>query len=630
MHKILLCIESERNKITTLAHSLCLEGYEVQCEQDPEKWLEAVQQKAPNLLVLDFNTGASAWGVLEEIASKTDGPAIIGLIPVSRVKMKEKILQSGCDDYDITPIKIERLVSRIDYMLARQDLQETSTQIENHQITQAFSEGPGRLLIVDDDEWNRELLQQQLEQEGHTCVLAENGEKALELIDSERFDLVLLDLMMPNISGYDVLEILRRTHDLTELPVIIVTARDQSENHAEAFKLGANDYVVKPIDVVVLGARIRTQLLISRLERRLREEKALNECVIESAQEMIVTADAQQNIVLFNRAAEKSFGYCREEVLGNSVKMLYADDKESTEVHNRSLRENGFSGVIKNRRKEGEIFYSSLSVSVLRDKQGVPIGLMGISMDITERKRFEEENERLEKIKDEFLRMATHDLKNPLATIYGMARVIQEFIPPGVTMTSECYDFLEDIVKSAGVMEKIIGNFLDFHASEDGQLQLEIGPVDLNQLVQDVVESNSEYARSKSIDISFQSSPLPEVLADSPRLQQVMMNLVDNAIKFCPESAKVIVSTFERDGMATVEISDSGPGLTDEDIEKAFKNYARLSNKPTGGESSSGLGLAICKRLVEMHQGAIGVRNNDNIGATFWFQVPPARQPYEY
>jgi signal transduction histidine kinase len=111
-------------------------------------------------------------------------------------------------------------------------------------------------------------------------------------------------------------------------------------------------------------------------------------------------------------------------------------------------------------------------------------------------------------------------------------------------------------------------------------------------------------------------------MADETRLAQVIQNLVGNAIKFCPADTTVIVRSCIQGDSVIFEVCDSGPGLTEADLAKVFMKYARLSNKPTGGEKSSGLGLAICKHLVALQEGTIGVHNNPDRGATFWFSLP--------
>ena len=172
-------------------------------------------------------------------------------------------------------------------------------------------------------------------------------------------------------------------------------------------------------------------------------------------------------------------------------------------------------------------------------------------------------------------------------------------------------------------MQKIIEDFLDFQALEDGQIKLTLEAVDLNELARDVLERNADYAAKKRITphLDLERGSLL-VNADKSRLNQVLENFVGNAIKFSPPGEQVTVCTRKTESGVLVEVRDSGPGLTDEDMKKLFVKYAKLSNKPTGGEKSSGLGLAICKKVIEIQGGKTGARNNPGGGATFWFELP--------
>jgi two-component system, sensor histidine kinase and response regulator len=354
-----------------------------------------------------------------------------------------------------------------------------------------------RILVVDDNEHNRDMLSRRLKRQGYAVETASEGKEALEKIADGDFALVLLDVMMPGMSGLDVLRQVRETHSIEELPVIMATAKGESHDIIEALDLQANDYVVKPIDFPVLLARVRTQL---------------------------------------------------------------------------SLR-------------------------------------------------------RMAELKDDFLRIASHDLKGPLHAILSAASLIAMEVRPGQTMSEEMYEFIELIRNRTRQMWGIIEDFLDFQAFDDGQIQLHLGRVDLNEVVRTVTERNRAYAESKEIKLSADlAEPGPVVHADAGRLEQVIENFVSNAIKFSfAGSATVARTRLDGGGSAFLEVVDQGPGLKPEDEARLFMKYARLSNQPTGGEVSTGLGLAICKRLIELHNGEVGARNNAGEGSTFWFRLPPER-----
>lgn len=234
-------------------------------------------------------------------------------------------------------------------------------------------------------------------------------------------------------------------------------------------------------------------------------------------------------------------------------------------------------------------------------------------------------NEKLEamiRVKDDFLRIASHDLKNPLMVIRMAADLLSESSATA-SLPSIQREKITMIARSTTQMQNIIEDFLDTQALEDGQFILAQERSDCGELLRQAIDLNRDYALGKEIDLILDvQGETPSVMVDPRRVSQVLQNLIGNAIKFCAPGDSVTVGCKPTDESIRVEICDSGPGLTEEDMSHVFTRHSRLSRKPTGTETSSGLGLHICKQLVELHGGRIGVRNNDDRGATFWFELP--------
>lgn len=364
--------------------------------------------------------------------------------------------------------------------------------MKNPQASEA-SPGKAHVLVVDDHEMNRDMLSRRLRREGYRVTVAAGAREALDVMASQPVDLLLLDIMMPEISGLEVLEGLRRERSLADLPVLMVTARDGTEDVVRALELGANDYVTKPVDFPVLLARVRTHLGLRRLSQ----------------------------------------------------------------------------------------------------------------------------------LKDEFLGIASHDLKNPLSHLLGTAVLIRSLVPPGTPMPEDIYELACGMEGSVRKMQGLIEDFLEFQASEDGSLKVRLASLDLKDLAREAGAGAAMAARQKGIALACDDGPDPAVVrGDAMRLAQVIQNLVDNALKFCRPGDRVQLRTSRSGPHVRLEVEDSGPGLTDEDLARVFTKFARLSNRPTAGESSTGLGLAIAKQFVEAQGGSIGVRNNPGGGATFWFELP--------
>lgn len=231
----------------------------------------------------------------------------------------------------------------------------------------------------------------------------------------------------------------------------------------------------------------------------------------------------------------------------------------------------------------------------------------------------------LARLKDEFLSIASHDLKNPLTAVLGVADTLADSFPVGAPMTAEGRMMMEIAARRTRQMIRIVTDFLDMQAADEGRLSLRRQPLDLRALARQALEDNRSYGQRKGIALTLSlSESLPLALGDEARITQVIDNLLGNAIKFSSPGGQVELAISESASCVALEVRDRGPGIAPTDLEKLFTKRARLQNQPTGGESSTGLGLSFCKRLIELHGGRIGARNRECGGAIFWFELPLA------
>jgi signal transduction histidine kinase len=193
---------------------------------------------------------------------------------------------------------------------------------------------------------------------------------------------------------------------------------------------------------------------------------------------------------------------------------------------------------------------------------------------------------------DEFMAFARHDLRKPIAVIKDIADVIFEQRCSGDLSENELQEMLQLITQSARYMQDIIDDFLDRKALIEGRMIMNPGPTDINKVLQLIVRSNQHYAARKGIQLSQNlTADIQTAALDESRISQVCQNLIDNAIKFCKQGDHVSITTQQHSDSIEVRISDTGPGLTDSDLQQLFKKGVQLSNNPTGGEISSGIGL---------------------------------------
>lgn len=228
----------------------------------------------------------------------------------------------------------------------------------------------------------------------------------------------------------------------------------------------------------------------------------------------------------------------------------------------------------------------------------------------------------LARLKDEFLGIASHDLKNPLTAMLGVVETLAETFPVGAPMTAEGRLFIDIAARRTRQMIRIVTDFLDMQAAEQGHMMLRRTQLDLHRLAAQVLQDNRVYAERKSITLTILPSEPALAWADEARIIQVIENLVSNAIKFGSCGCRVELAACTSEATSSLEVRDTGPGISPADKEKLFVRHARLGNRPTGGESSTGLGLAFCKQVIELHGGRIGAHNREQGGAVFWFELP--------
>ncbi len=238
----------------------------------------------------------------------------------------------------------------------------------------------------------------------------------------------------------------------------------------------------------------------------------------------------------------------------------------------------------------------------------------------TETDTANQELRRLNKLKNDFLAIAAHDLRNPMSYIQLGASLLLE--PSTDISNEESLQIIRGIYKNAEFINTLLNDLLDIALFDTGTFSLNPTSISIRNFLQDAIVFHTELAGRKKIQIIFEPSNEGQVFADPLRLRQVLDNLISNAVKFSPTGSKVWVRANRMGGGWRIEIQDEGPGFNERDQIRLFKEFSQLSAKPTGGERSTGLGLAISFRIVEAHGGEIGVDTTEGAGSIFWFALP--------
>jgi len=226
----------------------------------------------------------------------------------------------------------------------------------------------------------------------------------------------------------------------------------------------------------------------------------------------------------------------------------------------------------------------------------------------------------LNSLKNKFLGIASHDLRNPLYAILSYSRMLAEGSLGEVS--DQQRTTLQKISKSGDHMRNLLENLLDISKIESGQFSPKKSPQDINSIVKDQLEKNQLIANEKNIQLHFESEVSPTLKVDECSMIQVMDNFIGNAIKFSPQNTKIRIRTETSNNLFRFSVKDEGPGISEEDQRLAFGEFQTLGSKPTNGEKSTGLGLAISKKLIQLHGGKVGIFSQEGKGSTFYFELP--------
>ena len=231
------------------------------------------------------------------------------------------------------------------------------------------------------------------------------------------------------------------------------------------------------------------------------------------------------------------------------------------------------------------------------------------------------ELEHLNQQKNELLGMAAHDLRNPLGIISLYSAYLLEELEPA--LPEDHAELVAKIRTASEFMLALIDDLLDFSTIESGKLQLDCGPADLRNLVEQNVRRNQVLANRRAIQLEFTAAPeLPLISLDAIKIEQVLNNLIGNAVKYSPRGGSVEVTVSVMDDAIVVAVADEGPGIAPAEQDKLFRPFTRLSVRPADEEKGTGLGLAICRRIIEGHGGELSFESTPGTGSTFRFTLP--------
>jgi len=404
---------------------------------------------------------------------------------------------------------------------------------------------PVNILVVDDRDENLMAVEAVLDDPGYRLVRAKSGREALKEVLDQDFALILLDVVMPGVDGYETATLIRERPRSRQTPIIFLTANDWGAQHVfRGYTVGAVDYLVKPVPADVLRSKVAVFVELFNRQESLRiAQEELEKNIAERTREL-----AEANVALSAEIVE------REKI-----------EKER--------------------------------VQLLRREQAARM-----------------EAERANRLKDEFLATLSHELRTPLNAIMGWAHVLGQSSTDRETVQRAS----TVIRQNASSQSQLIDDILDVSRIVGGKLVLDTTLVEVHRVIDDAIDSLMPAASAKSIQVVRTLDPDVKVIGDRDRLQQVVWNLVSNALKFTPKNGRVEVVLKDEGGDAQIEVRDTGIGISAEFLPFVFDRFRQADSSMSRRHSGLGLGMAIVRHLVELHGGTVSVSSpGENQGTTF-------------
>ena len=479
------------------------------------------------------------------------------------------------------------------------------------------------VLVIDDEQVIRDGCTRVLQKEGHHVLTADNGELGLKIVSDKHPDVILLDLMMPGIDGFEVLDCINRKWP--EIYVIIITGFATVEKAVQAMKNGAFDFLAKPFNPDYLRIVVRRALDNKYLEaetERLREEKeeglkaVMTEqsrlrTIINSMESGVLVVDKDATVLLHNPNLIRMLEIQTDPMIGKSLSMGITNQdlvdmvKEVCETSKTISREFEEGAI-------GKSYLRAHCAPVRTDKEQV-LGSVTVFEDLSALKK-------VDQLKSDFVAMVSHELRAPLASVEQMAYVLRDGLAGDINEKGQ--HLINRILVRTKELLQLIKNLLDLSRIETGIIVQNMDKVDLPELIGGVIEMILPQADVRRQKVVFEKpESCTPILGDHDNLLGVFNNIIGNAVKYTPEEGEIIIRVDQEGSFIRVDVQDSGLGISQTDIPRIFDKFYRVKGK-TRGITGSGLGLSVAKSIVEAHRGTISVTSEEQKGSIFSVTLP--------
>lgn len=500
------------------------------------------------------------------------------------------------------------------------------------------------ILLVEDDSLSARTESQWLKNEGFNVFHVFDALEAIDFIKNKKgeIDLVLMDIILGG--GMTGIQAAGKILDEKEIPLLFLTAHTDKELIKETEQIKSYGYILKDSTSSILIASVNNALRLFNINKELQEKETashLNE-IKQSEERFRTLLDKASNIAVqgyspdctvryWNKASETLYGYSAEEAMGKSLVDLiipfHMRNEVLEEVKNMIEKGEGNPGEeLYLRKKDGTLFpvYSNHTVI---DIPGRGKELYCIDIDLTERRKAEvqmrkyaDELKALNSTKDKFISILAHDLRGPFQGFLGVAEYLSN--DSELLSFEEIKKLSKELHLSLQKQYDLLNDLLSWTRMQSGNFFLNVRKIEIAEVIEDVIDHLMFLAKQKSIDLKVFINKEMTAYADISMFRVVIRNLVSNSIKFSNENGAIEITALNRSPFIEISVSDNGKGIAKEDMPKLFKVEARYTTEGTRKETGTGLGLVLCKEIIEKHKGTIYAESELNRGSVFRFTVP--------
>lgn len=496
------------------------------------------------------------------------------------------------------------------------------------------------ILLIEDNPVDVRLIEEMINKllnNPFNVVQAHTLTDGIQKFNQNKFQVVLLDLFLPDSNGLETLDIMLKK--ASKIPIIVIAEKDDQFLAIKAIKSGAQDYIFKQrLDRVFLERciyyaieRYQKRLELENLAKILKFSETCLKNLIKKAPIAIFLLDKNGKILNTNEEAETLFEYSPDELLNLEIYMLF--DPKSLEIAKKHYFED-LTNQLKNNKikaltitKNEKKIYCDIRSSIL--KIGDEVLIQSFFSDITESNKYEK-NRRLflDKLitafefKFKFFSAVSHEFRTPLNAIIGFSELLIDEYYGDLNQGQK--DFLNDIISAGQQLLGVVSTIIDISMIESGMFELNLHKVKFNNLISEISQNIEPLYSSKNIEYVVDiSDDNGYIIVDPERFKQILYHLLDNAIKFT-EQGSIKLRVRQNNDYWEFQIKDTGIGVAKKDYDLVFREFGRIENYISNQIPGVGLGLALTKRLIRLHNGKIWFESEIGAGSTFYFTIPRA------